>query len=55
MAIKCRKCNRNIGKIDDYINCCKDCEANYHIVCVNLNKAAWNSMKETGLLNSWGM
>ena len=50
MAIKCRKCNRNIGKNDDYINCCKE-----HIACVNLNKAAWNSMKETGLLNSWGM
>ena len=54
MAIKCRKCNKTIGRADDYINCRKECGANYHLACVNLNKLAVASLKETGLLQTWG-
>ncbi|XP_063923769.1 uncharacterized protein LOC135137920 [Zophobas morio] len=53
MAIRCKKCNKNIGRNDEYINCRQTCGANYHISCVNLSKSAFSSLKESRLINEW--
>ena len=52
MAMKCRKCNKYIGRNHDYINCRKECNACYHIACVNLNKADFKALKDTDLLKT---
>ncbi|KAJ3646789.1 hypothetical protein Zmor_024361 [Zophobas morio] len=54
MAIKCRKCNKTIGRAEDYISCRKECAANYHLPCVNLTKSAVTSLKDTGSILTWG-
>ncbi|KAJ3661860.1 hypothetical protein Zmor_006239 [Zophobas morio] len=54
MAIKCRKCDKYIHRNEEYINFRKECGANYHLQCVNLNLSAYVSMKETDLVKLWG-
>ena len=54
MAIKCRKCNKFIGRTDDYITCRKECNSCYHIACANLSKAAFKLLKDADLIKTWG-
>ena len=54
MAIKCQKCNKTIGRSEDYLLCRKECAANYHITCLGISKKVFEQLKATKQINEWG-
>jgi hypothetical protein len=54
MAVKCRKCNKCIGKNDEYLSCRREsCNGSYHITCVGVTKSMLATMKKSGDVKTW--
>jgi hypothetical protein len=54
MAVKCRKCNKCIGKNDEYLSCRREsCNGSYHVACVGVTKSMLATMKKSGEVKTW--
>ena len=52
MGVKCRKCNK-ITRQEEYITCRKTCGSNFHIGCIDIDKAQ-QVLESTKSLSGWG-
>lgn len=55
MAIKCAKCNKFIGRTDDYLTCSGNCNSSYHLGCTDIDKTTFTNLYSSGKVkvNDW--
>lgn len=53
MVLTCDVCGKSISRYDEYLTCRKQCNKNFHIVCVEISGSEFTSLKESGDIKHW--